>query len=138
MRKLIYLLIINLIFITACSNDDQPLNNNEDCPDNIVCTEILISLTFSPKDGNDNPIFLDSYYSQNLDNGQTYSITNGTVLSTASYVVVSDEQLDEINQNGTNIRFIGIQGNQIVVQQDFVVGHDCCHVVPLSGPFEGQ
>jgi len=138
MRKLIFTLFSLLLILTACSNSDEDIDNTTECPDDVVCTEILISLTFSPKTGNGVPIFLDSYYSQNLDNGETYSILNSNVASTASYVVVSDEQLEEINQEGTNIRFIGLQGNQIVVQQDFLVGHDCCHVIPLSGPFDDQ
>lgn len=138
MRKLICTLFSVTLILTSCSNSDEDIGNTSSCPDNIVCTEILVSLTFSPKTPNGVPIFLDSYYSQNLDNGKTYSILDSNVASTASYVVVSDEQLEEINQEGTNIRFIGLQGNQIVVQQDFLVGHDCCHVVPLEGPFDGQ
>ncbi len=138
MRKLFCTLFSLLLILTSCSNSDEDIDNTTECPDNVVCTEILISLTFSPKGANDTPIFLDNYYSQNLDNGQTYSILNSNIASTASYVVVSDEQLEEINQEGTNIRFIGLQGNQIVVQQDFLVGHDCCHIIPLSGPFDDQ
>ncbi|OEK01552.1 hypothetical protein BFP97_08465 [Roseivirga sp. 4D4] len=138
MRKLICTLFSLLLILTACSNSDEDVDNTSSCPDNIACTQVFISLTFSPKTANGVPIFLDSYYSQNLDNGETYSILNSSVASTASYVVISDEQIEQINQEGTNIRFIGLQGNQIVVQQDFLVGHDCCHVVPLGGPFDDQ
>lgn len=137
MKKLFFLFILNSVFIFSCSNTDDSISNLIDCSANIGCTEVFVSLTFSPKNENGQPIMLDSFYSQNLDNGKTYSISSGNLLNTTSYVVVTDGQLDEINQSGTNVRFFGLQGNQIVIQQDFVVGHNCCHVVPLSGPFDG-
>ncbi len=122
--------------VFSCTNEDDSLNTS-DCPADIVCTLVFTSLTFSPKDANNQPISLDSFYAQNLDNGNTYSISSGNLLNTTTFTVITDNEIDEIQRNGTNIRFIGLQGDQIVVQQDFVVGHDCCHVVPLSGPFDG-
>ncbi|MFT6872984.1 MAG: hypothetical protein ACJAVN_001998 [Roseivirga sp.] len=138
MKKLIYsILLINLV-VFSCTNEDDGMNNISDCPTDIVCTEIFVSLTFSPKDINNQPITLDSFYAQNLDNGNTYSTENNDFAQENSYIVVTDAQIGEINKAGTNIRFIGLKGDEIVVQQDFMIGHDCCHVIPLNGPFDGQ
>lgn len=82
------------------------------------------------------PINVDTFYTQNLDNGNTYSIQNTTAGPSDSYIVITDGQLSEINREGTNLRFIALLNDQIVIQQDFVVGHDCCHVIPISGPFD--
>lgn len=137
MKKLISTVLLSLIILCSCSNEDDSLGNS-DCPTDIVCTLILKSLTFSPKGDNDQAILLDSFYAQNLDNGNTYSIESNDQLNSTRYIVISDAQIGEINKSGTNIRFIGLQNDQIVVQQDFVVGHDCCHVLPLAGPFDSQ
>ncbi len=138
MKKLFYLLFTVNLVCMGCANTDNGIDNLSDCPIDIGCTEVFVSLTFSPTDSNNQPIFLDSFYAQNLDNGNTYSIPNENSLNTPSYTVITDNELDQINKDGTNIRFIGLQGNEIAVQQDFVVGHNCCHVIPLSGPFDGQ
>lgn len=137
MKKLVFSILLSGLMVFSCTNEDDAMNVT-DCPSDIGCTEVFISLTFSPKDDNDQAILLDSFYAQNLDNGNTYSIPATNLLNTTSYTVISDAEIDEINKDGTNIRFIGLQGDQIVVQQDFVVGHDCCHVLPISGPFDGQ
>lgn len=137
MKKLVYLILSLCFLAISCGETDDAADNTLDgCPTNLTCTEIFISLLFTPTNSSNQPITLDSFYTQNLDNGNTYSIINNTVGQSNSYVVVSDSQRSEINKEGTNIRFIGLLGDQIVVQQDFVIGHDCCHVIPISGPFD--
>lgn len=138
MKKPYYFIFLVSLLCASCGNSEDPINSIDACPDNIGCTEIFVSLTFSPKDNNNQGIVLDTFYSQNLDNGNTYSTPNASLAQQNSYTVITDAALEEIDKDGTNIRFIGLQGDQIVVQQDFVVGHDCCHVVPVSGPFDGQ
>lgn len=134
MRRLIYLSLA-LLFIYGCGNDADA-NVQDDCPDDIPCTEVFVTLTFSPKDENDQSILLESFYTQNLDNGNTYDGPSQTDFQQqGTYVVISDGELDEINKDGTPVRFFGIIGDRIVIEQDFVVGHDCCHVQPLDGPF---
>lgn len=137
MKKLVFSIILSGLIVFSCSNEDDSLNES-DCPTDIACTLVLTSLTYSPKGANNQPIFLDSFYAQNLDNGNTYSISSSNLLNTNTFTVITDAEIGEIQRDGTNIRFIGLQGDQIVVQQDFVVGHDCCHILPISGPFDGQ
>lgn len=138
MKKLICSIFLLNLIVFSCTNEDDAIDNISDCPTDIICTLVFTSLTYSPIDDNDQAILLDSFYAQNLDNGNTYSIPSNNQLNPARYIVISDAQIEEINKSGTNIRFIGLQNDQIVVQQDFVVGHDCCHVVPLNGPFDSQ
>lgn len=132
-RKVLGLLVLASIFLASCENSDAP--NAAECPTDIVCTEIFISLLYTPRNGNEN-IELDSYYSQNLDNGNVYNPTIPISATSPSYVVISDGQLEEIERTGTTIRFFGIVDNEVVIEQDFVVGHDCCHVTALEGPFD--
>lgn len=137
MKRLAYsILFLSLVVISCGESDDQPSQAFDDCPTNLGCTEIFVSLLFSPKHLGNQPISTDSFYTQNLDNGNTYSIQNTSIGSSDSYIVITDGQLSEINKEGTNLRFIALLNDQIVIQQDFVVGHDCCHVIPISGPFD--
>lgn len=136
MKKLVYLTLFVCLFVSCGKTDDQPDNAIGECPANLACTAIFVSLFFTPRNSSNQPINLDNFYTQNLDNGNTYSIINNPVGQSNSYIVISDGQRSEINGEGTNIRFIGLLGDQIVVQQDFIIGHDCCHVTPISGPFD--
>ena len=134
MKRLLYILLLPLLFY-GCGNDEDPIKQ-DDCPEDIACTEIFVMLTFTPKDENDQPIRLDSFYTQNLDNGNTYDgPSRNDLIQEGTYVVISDGELEEINMEGTLIRFFGIVNDRIVIEQDFEVGHDCCHVQPLNGPF---
>lgn len=137
MKKLVYLLFVSCLFAISCGEtDEQPGNTFDECPANLGCTEIFVSLIFSPKNNNNQAISLDSFYTQNLDNGNTYNVQHNDAQQTNSYTVITDGQLSEINKEGTKIRFTGLQGDQVVIQQDFVVGHDCCHVTAVNGPFD--
>lgn len=132
MKKIGLVVLIGMILIIqGCTEDAQPL----ECSHEIACTEIFITFTYEPTDNQGNAILLDSYYSQNLDNGQTYGFNNPiNPGSEGIYGVISDAQMDEVKATGTVIRFIGLKDGEIVIEQDFIIGHDCCHIVPLQGP----
>ncbi len=124
-------LIVMMFIIQGCVEDSQPL----ECSNDIGCTEVFVTFTYAPTDNQGNAIILDSYYSQNLDNGQTYSFVEEDVqLNQGLYTVITDAQMDQLASSGTGIRFIGLKNDEIVLQQDFVIGHDCCHIVPVQGP----
>lgn len=122
-----------LLGLASCSDDASP--NDQDCPTELLCTEQFVSLTFSPR-VNGEFVELDSYYTQNLDNGMAYIFDSDHNLPISEfYIVISDAQLNDIDKEGTTLRFFGTKDNQLVIEQDFIVGHDCCHVIPLEGPF---
>ena len=133
MKKLmIFTALFLLIGLSSCEEDSQPL----ECATDLICTEQLVSFAFQPTNGQGEPLILDNYYTQNLDNGNSYDFNNPSFSNTPGfYIVISDSQMNEIEADGTRIRFIGEVNGEIVVQQDFVVGHDCCHITQVSGPF---
>lgn len=136
MKKTQILMIVALMFgMMACDDDTSaPLECTQD---DLVCTEIFITLTFSPLDDTDSLQELDNYYSQNLDNGNIYNFSNlAGAGNIGGYIYITDAQLEEVKSSGTTIRFIGEKDGVIVVEEDFVVGHDCCHVQLIEGPLE--
>ena len=135
MKVIRIILPLLLIGLFSCGEDTSP--RDQDCPKELLCTEEFVSLTFSPRE-NGMVIQFDSYYTQNLDNGETYNYDpNDNLPDDLSYVVISDAEMGEIAKDGTSLRFFGIKDNQVLIEQDFIVGHDCCHVIPLDGPFGG-
>ena len=132
MKKIGLMMLVGIAFLgLSCEETQAPL----ECDLDLVCTENFVSLSYRPQDELDNGILLDNYYSQNLDNGNTYDFRNPDLArADSSYVLITDAQINEVQSSGTVIRFFGEANGQIIVEQDFLVGHDCCHVVLLQGP----
>ncbi len=93
----------------------------------------------SIKDQNQNPIALDSFEVINLENG-----TDITVMLTSSefegaqefgqYPLIQDGTL-EVNQT-QQIQFKGFIDNQEVINSNYIVSADCCHVGLDSGDLQ--
>ncbi len=130
MKKLKALFLLGIIALVSCEEVTDPLN----CSPTIVCTEQFESFSFDLTDSDNQPILLDNFYSQNLDNGNIYDFSDASdQLSGNTYIIITDAQRNELKQEGTTIRFFGEKDGQIIVQEDFLIGHDCCHIVPLEG-----
>ena len=121
------LVAINL----ACDEVEEPL----ECSGEEVCTEVFVTIGYTPRDEQNNPIVFDSFYSHNLDYGIIYNFSDyGGATTAENYVIITDQEIGDLRSTGTTIRFIGEINGEIVHQQDFLVGHDCCHVELLQGP----
>ncbi|WP_420386160.1 hypothetical protein [Roseivirga sp.] len=131
-----YLMLL-LLAVLLYSCGEKTVDDILDCPDNLACTEELRHITYSPM-ANGQPVVLDHYYVKNLDNGQIYQSNPAILQAEGSYLVVSDLEMDQLRQSGTILRFFGVIDNKIVLETDFKVGKDCCHIVPLGGPYDLQ
>lgn len=132
MKKIgIALLMGVMLSIWACDDQEAPL----ECPTDLACTEVFVTLVYEPKDQNNDPIMLDNYYSHNLDHGIIYNFADvNTPRTDGVYEIITDAQKDDLQAKGTLIRFFGERDGEVVLQQDFLIGHDCCHVIVLEGP----
>jgi len=134
MKQLFSLLSICVLLVFSC--DEDVTRNENICQEDLPCTEELRFLTYSPK-VNGEAVILDDYYVKNLDNGNYYQSSSLIAyMDEGTYLIISDVRRQELRQSGTTLRFFGIKNGQIILQTDFEVGHDCCHIVPLSGPFD--
>lgn len=129
MKKLLAALL--LIFAFSCEESTPP----EECPGDVLCTQQFVSL--SVKLFNDSgPILLSSYEVVNLDNNSIYQFDHLLhLLPEGEYIVISDGQINEIQRAGTNLRLNGILASGGEYSVDLKVGHNCCHVTAISGPF---
>ena len=127
---------LSLFFVISsiCACEDSP-TYDRDCPTDVVCTEIFVSLLLEPlEDGK--PVVLTSYNILNTRNNERYDFTNSSQgLPEGQYVAISDAQLNDIDKKGTLLRLRGKKTDGQDYELEFEVGHDCCHVIPISGPF---
>lgn len=130
-------LLLPLLFLLVYSCGEKAPDEILDCPGNLACTEELRHITYSPME-NGEPVMLDHYYIKNLDNGQIYQSNPAVIQNEGTYLIVTDLEMDQLRQSGTILRFFGIIDNKIVLETDFKVGKDCCHIVPLGGPYDLQ
>jgi len=115
----------------SCEEDANPL----ECSADLVCTEIFVTVQYAPKDSENNPLIFDSFYSHNLDEGSIYNYNSvNTANDEGNYLVITDQEIGDLISSGTTIRFIGEIDGEVVHEQDFLIGHDCCHVQLLEGP----
>ena len=120
--------------ISGCGKSD-----NKACED-VVCTDVYISIPLKLKYPDDQPVLLDSskvfwvsenrYLEQNL-------ISWNEARAWGSYIIVSDGMRKELQGKEEIMRFTGYMNGNIVCERDVLVGANCCHVAyygtePLS------
>jgi hypothetical protein len=49
------------------------------------------------------------------------------------YKLISDTEINDIVKEGTDVTFYGYSNDSQIISENYKVGHDCCHVVFLSG-----
>ncbi len=110
----------------SCDDDDQA-----DCNENVICTEEFRAVTIQVIDSLDRPVLLDSFLTIDLLTSLPIAV-NSTTLD-GSYPVITDSEIELLKFSGTPLRFLGYLNNVLKVQEDFLVGRDCCHIDYLSG-----
>lgn len=121
------IVILLLLLANSCKEVEQP-----DCAV-VVCTEEYktISLTITDKDSN--PVVLDDYYTF-IDSRNRFKVAQDTLsIKEGSYPLVSDGEMDQLSFEGTVLIFVGVKNGQNLVEQQFIVDKDCCHIQLVSG-----
>jgi len=137
MKKLLKLTKLAIVFLIAipqisCNNDDD---SNSDCG-NTDCTEIFVTIVVSVEDQDQNPIALDSFEVINIEDGSEMTIplsASGLELSQqlGQYPLIADGSI-EVNQE-VQLQFKGFIDNQEVINTNYTVSSDCCHINLVSG-----
>jgi len=123
--------IMLFLFLFSC----EETGNLPDCQDVEVCTEEFRYISVKINVGS-NSVFPDSIHTRNTKNDSSYIFENDFMSETNHLVVITDAQLNQLNQNGTLLFFEGFNQNTKIFSEPFVVGHDCCHIVKLQGKNE--
>lgn len=104
---------------------------------NAVCTEEFRTITVSVKDMNGTAVALDSFKVV-LSNGDDVTLdTSGSdydwMIKNGTYPLFSDKYVAKYRNKELEINFQGYVDDRLLVDSDYVVGVDCCHVTLLEG-----
>ena len=134
-RKLNILLFILGAFLFSCEKE----NMQEDCPEDIICTQVFVTLSV--------PVDWITMRPEGIKRSETIIAATGKVLASfEDYLnnpgvpfdgihVVNDLHLSSLKSDGTDliVRVIGTSGN-VIKEFSYKAGHDCCHLVKIEGP----
>ena len=128
--KKFFIYIFLLLFLSC--NDDK-----SDCTDTF-CTHNFVTITVFIKDTNDNPVAIDTFEVLIIESGIDITrIVNDSefeiMRQNGTYPLFGDEYQQSYANTEVQINFKGIINNQVIVNEDFTVGADCCHVNLISG-----
>jgi hypothetical protein len=124
--------ILLLLFFAGCEN-----NNANDCT-NQACTEEFRTITVTIKDSENNPVVLDSFKVTNLESGDDFTreLSNTefeAMREKGVYPLFGDEYARDFSNKEVEINFKGYIDNEEIINSDYKVGADCCHVILISG-----
>ena len=125
------LLISSLIILTTFSCE-----TGTNCAQNQVCTEEFRTVSVKIIDQNQNPVELDSSYVTREVDSKTYRFPTDDWPLEGFYIVLTDLEMDEVDKKGSTFILSGFEGGQEVVHEEYVIGHDCCHIELLAGNTE--
>lgn len=131
MKASVYLIIL-FLFFAGCE-----INDPNDCT-NQACTMDFRTITVTIKDFENNPVALDSFKVTNLENGndltrEVNSAEFEAMRETGVYPLFGDEYAQDFRNKEVEINFKGYVDNLEIINSDFKVGADCCHVLLISG-----
>ena len=114
-------------FLFSCSK----LESSE-CPTDLACTEIFVTLTVKIQNRNNESVFLTK--TTTSIEGNSKIITNSGWDKISAYNVLDDLSIKDLKKSGSSVTFKGYDdNNQLVVDEKFIIGHDCCHIVKIAG-----
>lgn len=153
MKSVSYLyLIFSLLVFSLCSCSNRGLTQNigasspitntkKDCPKDLMCTMDyrMITIKISHKEGLWFQLDSVGVYFTDQPTKSLYlgALSDATINSYSyHYLLAEDGNMSQVQRNGTKITLVGYKNNNQVVKQDYLVGHDCCHIQLISGPKE--
>jgi|TARA_B110000459_G_C16302492_1_gene355553 hypothetical protein len=125
--KIIASFLITGAFFTACKEEITECDI-----DGAICTELFKVVSVEVKDESDQPILLDSISVVKSGTSEVLFTENPTSTN-GVYKLISDTEINDIVKEGTDVTFYGYSNDSQIISENYKVGHDCCHVVFLSG-----
>jgi len=107
---------LGLMFLVAC-----------DAINPVACTEDFRAVSIEVTGAD-----LTQTHTIQKDNNDTLFSENNPLFAD-SYTVLDDNFQDELEGEERDFRFVGLVGDSVVVDEDFVIGADECHIYKVSG-----
>jgi len=133
--------LLALLMSMSCNkNKDRGNRHIGDCPPNLACTMEFryIHITITDHDGN--PVALDKFRTVRIADGHEFDLQadanhweDSTWKATGSYPLLTDGQQKQISTRGETVEFRGEKNGVVIVQEQYEVRDDCCHIDLVSG-----
>ena len=132
---------ISILFVIPLFQSCMKGDEVDDC--NGICTEEFRTITIEIKDAEGNPVALDSFRVINTANDNELSTgMNASEFDyfreIGTYPIFSDLYSQEFRKREITINFKGFIDEVEIVNENYEVGADCCHVYYISGEGELQ
>lgn len=132
MKKLNYLpslLIGTAIALTGCKDEKV----TECDVESLACTTEYVVVKIAVSDTDSNPFQLDSIAVTKIGNSTPLFTETPEASTDGTYKLISDTEMESITKEGSEVNFEGFKAGVKVVDEDYKVGHNCCHVVFIQG-----
>lgn len=133
--------LMHLGIVNASNPEERVMLNDNywlaECAD-ALCTKELRTIALSILDQNGNPIALDSFKVTNVENDKdmTQEFTKSDfewMQLNGSYPIFGDQYANEYRNLKLDLNFKGYIGDREVVNENYTVSADCCHVFKIAG-----
>ena len=128
MSKLTILLLVLTLFITGCQNEEL------DCGEITACTRELRTVKVEIMDPEGVPVELDRTETSSQFGKTVTTYEGASDDQNGVYLVISDTHKSDLPSEFKIVRFRGWKNGRELVDQQFVINKDCCHIGKLEGP----
>lgn len=106
------------------------------CPKDIMCTEDFRFVTVTVVDKTGTPVTFDRYETVRASNSTVLARKDNTEMAPGTYVIASDGEKEGISTCGEKFLFRGYRGGKKLLEEEFTLRNDCCHIERQSGRTE--
>lgn len=122
------IIYLSIMLLFSCTKKEMM-----ECTDDLACTEVFVSIIVQIKDAKNETIKLTKTTTE-IEGSDTILIKTVFTTFFDNYVIVDDLSKKDLKRDGSKVTFKGYdESNRLIVNEQYMIGHDCCHVVKLSG-----
>lgn len=122
-------------FLMTCSDKAEPEPEPIDCS-TAICTLNFVTITVSVEDATGDAVSLDNF--EVIDTATGENLAESTTAEEyhndqGIYPIISDVYRTKYQNKTATLLFNGFIGDEQVVNEEFEIGADCCHVSLIAG-----
>ncbi len=123
-----HIIYLSIMLLFSCTKKETI-----ECPEDLACTEVFVSVNVQVKNTKNENINLFKTITE-IEGVDTILVKTNFTSLFDNYVIIDDLSKKDLKKAGSKVTFKGFdEGNQLIVNEEYLIGHDCCHVVKVSG-----
>lgn len=123
MKKVLFIVSVLILGLTHCTKFHG-------CKVNTACTEEFRTIYVKVTSSSYHPL-LDSYSTTRVKDGKIVNDSGNLIFENPT--ILDDSGIKETTLEGETFLFEGYQDGQKVISEEYVIRHDCCHIIKVSG-----